>query len=116
MAQTWQVSFAEARSRLADQLAAIELFPYHSAAFRDADHWLTELPSVQLAREFVGTRVVERVDDGKAIVVVTRQTRLWGLTEIPDRVVLYSAAEARGAHLSPDSRGGKAILKHLVGS
>ena len=35
------VSFASARATLAAELASIELLPYHSSKFRDADGWLS---------------------------------------------------------------------------
>src|SRR5258708_18252783 len=52
LAHAWEVSYSQARYRLAQTLASIELLPYHSAIFSDPDHLLTNLPSVRLARDF----------------------------------------------------------------
>jgi hypothetical protein len=115
LASAWNMSFAEARSRLGSAIASIELLPYHSASFRDADTWLRKLQSVSLARAFVAEHVLPRVQRGEAIVIVTRQVRAWNLREQPG-VVTYSATKARAAHLTPDSPGGRAILQHLCGT
>jgi hypothetical protein len=113
LASKWKVSFAEARKRLAAQLACIELFPYHSGNFRDRDGWLRKLRSVELARSFVDDFVMCRVQNGEAIVIVTRQVRAWNLRRHRG-VKAYTGQQARAAHLSPDSLGGQAILAHLM--
>lgn len=112
LAAMWSVPFAEARARLGRELAGIELFPYHSGAFRDAGGWIRDLHSVALARRFVQNTVIPRVERGEAVAIVTRQAKVWNLPEHP-RIIRYSPAEARAAHLSPGSRGGQAILSHL---
>ena len=108
----WEVSFAEARERLGSTLACIELLPYHSSMFKDTGGWLGKLRSVDLARTFVREYVLPRVQRDQAIVIVTRKVSAWNLPEI-DGVVTYSPAQARAAHLTPASPGGRAILDHL---
>src|ERR1700677_4235901 len=104
LADVWHVPLSEARSRLADKLASVELFPYHSRSF--GNHGLLKkLPSTQLAKNFI----YEKVKEGKAIVIVTRQVEEWGLHKQPG-VVLYTPQQARGAHLTHKSPGGSAIL------
>lgn len=112
LASAWEVSFAEARARLGSALASIELLPYHSSQFSDAGGWLRRLRSVDLARAFVAEFILPRVQRGEATVIVTRKVAAWGLPEHAG-VVTYSRAQARAAHLTPDSPGGRAILKHL---
>jgi len=112
LAEMWRVPFATARARLATDLAAIELLPYHSATFRDAGGWRRNLTSVALARAFVQTVVIPRVKRREAVAIVTRQAKAWSLPDLP-RVIRYSGQEARAAHLSPDSPGGLAILEHF---
>jgi hypothetical protein len=109
----WRTAFSEARSRLGQVLAAIELFPYHSASFKDSGQWLTSLPSVKLAQAFVKEIVVDRVKSGDAIAIVTRRVNDWDLPNIPG-VVTYTPAQARAAHLTPESPGGRAIIRHLL--
>ncbi len=113
LALKWAVPYATARARLGSCLASIELFPYHSATFRDAGGWLRGLPSVELARRFVRETVVPRVRRGEAIVIATRQVSAWGLPRLRG-VVTYTTGQARAAHLTPESPGGKAILRHLT--
>jgi len=105
-------SFAWARDRLAAELASIELLPYHSAKFCDAEGWLGKLRSVSLARAFVRQFVIDRVKRGEAIAVVLRKVLLWDLPDIPG-VVQYEGKHAQGARLDPGSDGGGAILAQL---
>ncbi len=112
LASARRISFSEARSRLSSVIASIELIPYHSPAFRDAGGWVRNLRSVDLARQFVADFVLPRVRSGEAIVIATRKVTAWDLPEHPG-VVTYSVTQARAAHLTPDSPGGRAILRHL---
>ena len=111
LAKTWDVSFAEARARLARELASIELVPYHSSGY--AGGWIRHLESVSLARAFVRDIVVNRVRCGEAIAIVARQAKLWNLPKHP-RIVCYTGQQARAAHISPESSGGALILRHLL--
>jgi hypothetical protein len=112
LASARRISFSEARSHLGSVIASIELVPYHSPAFRDVGGWVHKLRSVDLARRFVVDFVLPRVRSREAIVIVTRKVADWHLPEHPG-VVAYSAVQARAAHLTPDSPGGAAILRHL---
>jgi hypothetical protein len=96
------------------ELASIELLPYHSRAFHDSGGWLGKLRSVALAKRFVTDFVLSRVKRGEAIAIVVRKTQSWGLPEISG-VIRYEGKLAQGAHLTPDSPGGRAILTQLRG-
>ena len=113
LARDWRVSYSAARAEMAKSLASIELFPYHSSSFHDTGGWLLHLRSVQLAREYVRDILIPRVCRMEAIVIVTRQARAWDLPP-GGGVVVYTAGEARAAHLTPDSPGGRAIIAHLI--
>lgn len=108
--KTWGVPLAHARARLAGKLASIELVPYHSLNF--ASYWTRHLPSVALARNFVHDVVLAKVRRGDAIVVALRRAGDWNLPKHPG-IVTYGRKQARAASLSPESKGGKAILRHL---
>lgn len=110
LSEVWKVPFAEARRRVASKTAAIEMVPYHSSAFKDVGRWVRDLPSARAARAFVHETVLPRVRAGQATVIVTRQAKQWGIAEEPG-VVVYSGADAQGAHLTPQSRGGRAIIE-----
>lgn len=94
----------------AQRLASIELVPYHSNVFRDDG--ILQSPSASVARNAVA-QIARSIQDRGACVVVTRQVIAWGLSSLPDEVVCYGAAEARAAHLTPESRGGRMILDSL---
>lgn len=94
-------------------LAAIELVPYHSESFGLSDRVVRDLRSVQLAQKYVREVVLPRAARGDATVVITRKAREWGV-EPGDRVIVYGSSEARAAHLSPNSRGGRAILDAML--
>jgi hypothetical protein len=109
------ISYAAARHLLSQKIASIELIPYHSTSFYDAGNWRKKLPSVKMARLFVHDYVLPRIMNNQAIIIVTRQASEWDLPEHPN-IIKYSSSQARGAHLSPNSPGGKAILAQLYHS
>jgi len=94
------------------RLASIELIPYHSANFRKGS-LIKNLPSAQVALR-AATSLERRARKGEVVVVVTRKASDWGLTQFRDQVVCYEGGEARGAHLTPNTKGGQAILKKLL--
>ena len=104
-------------AELSENVAFVNLTPYHSHRFI---HQTRNLPSACLAMEFVVKSVVPRVRDEEAVLIVGRNVRNWNRDEQitrhlgdSDRLVLYSKGwEAQGAHLTPNSRAGKAILHH----
>lgn len=105
-------STREVRKVLANVLASVELLPYHSASFSSRGLKLDALPSAQLACQFVRDFVLPRVASGKARLIVTRRARDWGV--VPDeRICVYSKGEARGAHLTSRTGGGKLIAQAL---
>ena len=93
------------------RLASIELIPYHSNNFKNAV-LINRLPSALMARS-AAEGFARTVGDREICIVVTRQIAAWNLTNVPDRIVCYTPAEARGAHLTPQSKGGKIILERL---
>ena len=115
LAESKGMSLADARSLLGRELAVVQLVPYHSVGFNQKA--ILQLPSVGLAKEFVRRKVVERVRARKAIVIVTRQVRIWNQC-LPDDlrekhgIVRYTSG-ARAASLSLKTSGGRAILRKL---
>ncbi len=112
------ISLADARATLGRKLAVVQLVPYHSAVFGLSPKALKQLPSVRLAQDFGRQTVSERVRAQKAIVIVLRQVQTWNpylraKHREKEGVIRYEPAEAIGASLSPKSRGGRAILRHL---
>lgn len=114
LASRRQQTFAAARAFLAEQIASVELVPYHSKSFHDGGGWIRNLHSVELARRFVTEFVVPRVINGEAILIVTRKARKWGPLPSHESIIEYTGTEARGAYLTPMSRGGKAMLERLL--
>lgn len=112
IASSRELSFADARAHLASVMASIELLPYHSKTFKVPARWLSTLRSVTLAREFVHDYVIPRANRGDAVVIITRKVAEWGSPHGPG-VITYSGPQARAAHLTPDSPGGRAILEWL---
>ena len=109
------ITFDEARCELGRKLAVIELFPYQSLKSAGLGLLPDNLHSSNLAREFVEDYVVERVRRGNAIAIVVRQVRRWNKA-LPndigedDGLIRYRRGEAMGAHITPRTRGGKAII------
>lgn len=110
-------TYAKARSKLSEKLAIIEFVPYHSASFNDS--LKSGLKSPQLAGMFVEQYVSNRLQNGNAVTIVLRGLKHWkpylpsDLCE-KDGLVRYDPQrEARFAHLTPKTRGGKAIIDWL---
>jgi len=112
-AKHWSESFADARHRTANRLAAIQLVPYHSATFSASAAPPSRLPSAKLARDYVHSELVPRALGGDVTIIVARQAATWGLPT-SENIVTYSQRDARGAHLTPGSPGGAAILERLL--
>jgi hypothetical protein len=106
------IPYGQARRFFQSNIAVLELAPYHSVNFAVPHRVLTSLHSVRLARAFVSEEILPRARAGECLVVVTRAVKSWELP-VHENVIAYTASEARGAHLSPQSRGGSAILNFL---
>ena len=102
----------EALSFFAKSVAALELLPYHSASFGLPARIMNDLHSVCLARSYVSEVLVPRARRGGALLIAARQAGTWGLAE-EEHTIVYKGSETRAAYFTPDSRGGKAILRHL---
>ncbi len=112
LSKDWGVTYADARRRFAKLVACVELVPYHSVTYGLPGKIRRALRSVVLARDHVQSVLRPRCETGEALIVVTRQTSAWGLSESLN-TVMYSASEARAAYLTPSSRGGGRILEFL---
>jgi hypothetical protein len=95
---------------LSSKLACVELFPYHSLSFGE-HRLINRLPSVGAARQFVREKLIPDARAGKRTVIVTRQVKAWKVEAGVSNLIIYEGAHTRGASLSPDSSGGKAILQ-----
>ncbi|MCV3766179.1 hypothetical protein [Rhizobium sp. TRM95796] len=111
ISEFYECSFDDATAKLACRIAAVELFPYHSATFA-MHRALTAIPSCDQAREFVR----KAIHDSDKIVIVTRQAKAWQLprsNEPQPNLIVYKDGQERGAHLSPGTTGGQAVLSKL---
>jgi hypothetical protein len=113
LAERHSVARSEALRLVSGRVASLELYPYHSARFDMPSSLAQQLWSAKLARSFAHDVLLPRVRSGKAIIVITRHASAWGLS--PRRgIIVYGRGESRGAHLTPNSRGGRAILRQLA--
>lgn len=103
------VSNMEAQRTLAQGIASIELVPYHSIRYGLSRSLLHKMPSVAAARSYVKELLLPRSNAGDVTIIVARAGETWGLSSQPN-VIIYDRFEARGAHLTPDSSGGRAIV------
>ncbi len=113
LAQRTDMSLVNAFDHIRQNLAVIELVPYHSATFGLPQRIMSQLRSVQLAQKYVREVIVPKAERGDAAVLVTRKAKLWGV-EPSEQVVVYEGGETRGAHLGPGTRGGHVLLKALL--
>lgn len=100
---------------LARRVATLDLFPYHSKEFNYGS-WFKDLPSVVAIKRYVREDLVPRAKTGEILLIVCRQRENWGFTADEDdgrNLIIYSANHAQGAWLTPQSRGGRAIMDRL---
>ena len=105
------LSYRAALQRLAQHIAVLELIPYHSKKF-GAHRLISTLPSAQLMQDYVHDVLISRAHRGEALIIVTRLVKYWSLEE-HENIILYQGGETHRAHLTVNSRGGKAIAQHL---
>jgi hypothetical protein len=107
-------TYGAARRDVESRMAALELLPYHSTSYRMPDRMLAKLRSVRLIRSYVMEVLVPRAKAGNVLIIVGRAAKKWGEFPKSKNIVVYSGPAARSAHLTPDSAGGKAILRFLA--
>ena len=96
-----------------EHIAILELVPYHSSTFSLAKGTMDQLEFVRLIKNFLHEEIVPRARKGDCTIIVTRKSKDWELRTETNNVVIYQPSEARAAHLSMNTRGGKAILSQL---
>lgn len=104
-------SHIDAMRDLSKRIASLELLPYHSFSF-GAHKLIQQLPSVKVMQEFVGERLALEAKLQKKTLIVTRQQNAWSLPANETNIIIYQGGHTRGASLSKNSQGGKAILRH----
>ena len=112
LSRAWTVSHAEARKRVAHEIAALELVPYHSASYGLAPSAQSRLHSATLARKYCDEVLVPRCADGNVTLIVTRRVKDWGV-DAGKGAVIYEKSEPRAALIGPQSRGGRRMLEAL---
>jgi hypothetical protein len=107
----YDLTYYETMKHFAGRIAAIELVPYHSLRF-GSGRLLKKMPSAQTAIEYINNTLVPKAARGEITLIVTRKIKELKLRK-GSHIVAYTSGEARGAHLSAGSRGGKAILRAI---
>ena len=107
-----KMQYKEALRFVSKKIATVELLPYHSRNFGLSENELSKFESVKLVREFAQKELVKLANNGEAIIIVIRKANHWDIKENKN-IIVYDKNEARGASLSSESRGGKAILEKL---
>ena len=109
LAKQSQITYQDAMSILAKQLACLELLPYHSKSFGSSS-LLKVLPSVKVMQDFVHEIVIPRAMNDEVLIIATRRVQNW---DLPTRknIITYKGSETRSAYLTPASR--EVIINHL---
>ncbi|HTS50255.1 MAG TPA: hypothetical protein VMH05_20050 [Bryobacteraceae bacterium] len=109
LAKTRALSYYQSLSELSKRIAAVELFPYHSATFPYGKRMKRELPSSHCARKFVTDTIIPRAARGEAIVILTRGFQDW---KLPAEQIV-KCPNPQNVTFSSRSPSGKAILTQL---
>ena len=102
-------SYQNALSLLAQNVACLELLPYHSKSF-GSHSLIGKLPSTVAMLEFAREVLLGRAERDDVLVIVTRGVRYWKLPE-QKNVILYKRGETRSGYLTAESR--KKIMEKL---
>lgn len=114
-----KMTFDEAHSKLAREIAVIELVPYASVDSGPLGNLHDNLPSSRLAKEFVKRCVGRKVHgtNPKAIAILHRRSKIWKkalqITSKGNQGVYFEGSNLRNPSFKPSSKFGKAILKQL---
>jgi hypothetical protein len=101
--------YLDALKELSRRVAVLQLVPYHSRSFGS----VKDLASTREAQHFA-KELANRAREGRATMIVLRAREQWRLRG-GRNVVVYAASLARASSLGPTTRGGKAILKRILG-
>lgn len=102
-------SYDKAVKIIAQNVATLELVPYHSKSFGNSSI-LNKLESVRIMKEFVDKFVLNKAAKNKAIVLVTRSIKEWGIKRNKN-IILFE--NNRNISFRLKTRGGEAMLKIL---
>lgn len=97
------ITHHQALSLLSQNLACLELIPYHSKSYSLPNPIYKALQSPKLMLRFVRDELQERAINGEIGIIVTRKSNVWGLSENDD-IVIFNGQEARAAHLTQKSQ------------
>lgn len=126
--------YIEARKIFANNIAMLELFPYHSRTFNLNKETLNKLDSCKLMKKYVDSLKL-RAENNEILLICLRSASRWGLSA-PDKdefksvaakkdtefeqwvrnnknLIVYPPSYSRSASLSPASVGGRAIVHFL---
>jgi hypothetical protein len=110
-----KISYYETLSFFSKKIAVLQLYPYHSEASPSLSG---QLESTTLAKKLLTENLLHRTEDGNTGIIVTRQSRNWGVENESENLIIYNGNECRGANLGinihdleKSTRGGKLIQK-----
>jgi len=110
--EKFQGRYIDALRFLSNQLAAIELVPYHSRNFNNSS-FVDQLPSARVALDHVKSSLVPRARRGEIKLIATRKVAAWSLPKNCRHIIQYEGGLTRSAPLGPKTPGGEAILNAL---
>ena len=99
-------SYLSACKDMGKKIAALELFPYHSASFKQSKK-LLEIESVKLIKDFAKSLS----EDKSKLLIVTRQIYEWGIDKT-DNVVVFEPKYAQSCSLNNEK--GERIFEQLI--
>lgn len=104
-------SYQSALQLMSRKISCLQLVPYHSKKFR-SKRVIQDLRSRSDVISYVQEVLKPKAQNGKALVVVARGAKFWGLAT-DENIIICSNAQARAVHLGLNTQAGKAIARRL---
>jgi len=104
-------SYVKTLQILSKRVAVIECLPYHSVNMTHFSKLAGRLQSMKLIMNYVHNDLQVRARNKEILLLSLRGK--WGLEKEEGNILVYTANEARAAHLTLSSRGGKKLAEFL---
>jgi hypothetical protein len=106
------LTYYDSLKLLSKKLAVLELVPYHSNSYNLKKRIFEQIESKNRMINFTHTYLKKKLENNTACALITRKSQEWNFMPTKN-VMIYSAQEARSAHITMNTRGGHLLYSFL---